>query len=476
MTGRMVNTVNNIIWSPVLVGLLIFAGIFLSVRTRFVQFRRIGHMARLSCNTHQTDGEHSVSAFQAFCLALSGRVGSGNIVGVATAIGIGGPGALFWMWLLAFLGAGTSFVESTLGQIYKYDHNGHQYGGPAAYIHNGLKSRAMGIVFSIVVIAGFSCLLTTVQSNGVAAAFNNSFNVPPAISGVALALLLAPVLMGGLKRIVMVSSVIAPFMSIAYILISLVIVLSNWKDIPELFGTIFTSAFGINPACGGILGSTISYGVKRGLFSNEAGQGSGAIISAAANADSPAQQGLVQAFSILVDTLVICTATGLMILSAGTYNIVDAGTGELLVANAPELGANFVGYSQAAISSILPGFGGKFIAIALLFFVFTSLLAYYYYVESSIVHLCHHFHKMQRLEKLFIHIFRIVLLLSLVYGAVNETLTIWQLGDIGAGLMCWINVIAILILSPKAIAALKDYESGQSGTIPGNFPHSSSTR
>lgn len=455
----MVNTINNIIWSPVLVGLLIFAGIYFSVRTRFVQIRRIGHMAKLSTSIQKQDHSQHISAFQAFCLAISGRVGSGNIVGVATAIGIGGPGAIFWMWLLAFLGAATSFIESTLAQLFIFKHRGHQFGGPAAYIHEGLKCKWLGVVFSIVVIAGFGFLLTTVQSNGVASAFNNSFNVPPLVSGIALAILLAPVLMGGLKSIVKMTSVIAPLMSIGYILLSLIIVITNWKEIPGIFSMIFTNAFGINPMCGGILGSTIIYGVKRGLFSNEAGQGSGAIISATADAEHPVQQGLVQSFSIFVDTLIICTATALMILSAGTYNIVDAKTGEILVANAPELGANFVNYTQAAVNSVFHGFGGAFVAIALLFFVFTSLLAYYFYVESSIIHICHYFKKFERYEKILIHSLKIIFLLSLIYGSVKEALTIWQLGDIGAGLMCWINVIVILILSPKAFASLKDYES-----------------
>ena len=253
-------------------------------------------------------------------------------------------------------------------------------------------------------------------------------------------------------------------MALGYILVALVVLACNARQIPFLLGQIFTNAFGINPICGGILGSTIMMGVKRGIFSNEAGQGGGAIVSATANTKHPAQQGLVQAFSVYVDTLLVCTATALMILSAGTYNIIDSNTGEMLVANAPELGNNYVNFTQSAVDSVFGGFGGQFISIALIFFVFTTLIAYYFYSETSIIFICREVARKRKkqysrkLEDSIIWIYRILLLGAVVFGAVRETDVIWKLGDIGVGLSAWVNVIAILILCPQAFKALREYE------------------
>ena len=400
-----------------------------------------------------------VSSFEAFCIALSGRVGTGNIVGVATAIALGGPGAIFWMWIIAFFGASTAYVESTLAQIFKFSHSTGYRGGPATYIEKGLKAKWMGILFAVVTIIATGLLLPTVQSNGLSAAVLNSFGVNPLISGIALALILGLVIVGGVKRIAKAASLVTPFMAVIYVLISIVILALNWKSIPGLLSMIVQNAFGVNPLCGGILGSTIMMGVKRGLFSNEAGQGTGAIPSASADVKHPAEQGLVQAFSVYVDTLLVCTATALMILSAGTFNILDAKTGEMLLANDPGLGANYVGYTQAAVDSVIGGFGSVFVSVALAFFVFTTVMAYYFYSESSIMYLCNLKEGFsQRTENLLIRILQIVILGAVVFGAVKEANTVWTLGDIGVGLMAWVNVVAIIILAPKAFAALKDYE------------------
>lgn len=454
------NTINDIVWSPALVVLLVAAGLYFTVRTRCVQIRRLGLMARLLFSKKKGKEVKSFSSFQAFCVSLSGRVGTGNIVGVATAIAIGGPGAVFWMWVIAFLGASTAFTESTLAQQYRFVHDSGLRGGPACYIDKGLKAPWLGVIFAILTVLGYGMLLVLVQSNGMAVAFNNSFDVSPLTSGMVLAVILGLVVIGGVRRIAHVASAVTPFMAIAYVLLSLIIIGANIRSVPGVFGMIFTNAFGINPLTGGILGSTISMGVKRGLFSNEAGQGGGAIVSASADVDTGVKQGLVQAFSVYVDTLLVCTATALMILTTGSFNIVDPSSGVILYAGAPELGNNYVSFTQRAIDTVANGFGGGFVAIALTFFVFTTLMAYYFYAESSLIYL---FRKTGRdnvlLEKVVINAYRIVMLLLVVLGACTSSDTVWKLGDIGVGLTAWINVIALLLLFPQALKALKEYEA-----------------
>ena len=465
MFEKIVSIVNDIVWSPALVVLLVGAGIYFSVRTGFVQVRRLGLMVRSLFAPAEREGgqKKGISSFEAFCVALSGRVGTGNIVGVATAIAMGGPGAVFWMWLLAFLGASTAFVESTLAQKYKFQHQGVYRGGPSSYIEKGLKMKWLGVVFSILAIVGYGLFLPTVQSNGMASALTNSLNLDPLYSGLALAFVLGLVIIGGIKSISRVASIVTPFMALGYIIITLVVIFNHVDAIPGVFRAIFEGAFGIKPVAGGILGTTIMMGVKRGIFSNEAGQGSGAIVSASAGVSHPAKQGLAQAFSVYVDTLLVCTATALMILCSGTYNILDAKTGEMLVANSPELGGNYVGFTQTAVDSVLSGFGGTFVGIALVFFVFTTVMAYYFYVESSIVYIFSSGSKPNpKAEKVCIWIYRFVLLGMVVFGALKEANVMWMLGDIGVGLTAWVNVLALLILCPQAIALLKEYERSES--------------
>ena len=460
MLEKIVSFVNDIVWSPALVVLLVGAGIYFTIRTRFVQLRRIGLMARLLFRKREKGSEKKgVSSFEAFCIALSGRVGTGNIVGVATAIALGGPGAIFWMWIIAFFGASTAFVESTLAQKYKFSHETGFRGGPACYIEKGLKSKWLAITFAVITIFACGMLLTTVQANGMATAAQNSFGISPLASGLFLATVLGLVVIGGVKRVAKAASLVTPFMAIVYIIIAFVVLAINWRAIPGLLSCIVENAVGINPLCGGILGSTIMMGVKRGLFSNEAGQGTGAIPSASADVKHPAEQGLVQAFSVYVDTLLVCTATALMILSAGTFNILDSSTGEMLLANSPELGANYVGFTQAAVDSVFGGFGSTFVSIALTFFVFTTIMAYYFDSESSLMYLCSMDGKVsRRTENILIRVFQVVQLSAVVFGAVKEANLVWTLGDIGVGIMAWVNVVAIIILSGKAFKALREYE------------------
>ncbi len=453
MIDQIVSQINSIVWNPALVVLLIVAGLYFSVRTRFVQVRKFSLMLK-SLFSKKADGK-GISSFEAFCIALSGRAGTGNIVGVATAIAFGGPGAAFWMWIVAFFGASTAFVESTLAQIYKFSHKTGYRGGPFSFIENGLGKRWIGILFAVITVVSCGLFLTTVQSNGVSTAVNNAFSVDPLYTGIGLAVLLGLVIFGGVQRIAKVATVVTPFMAVGYIIMSLVVIAFNIEKVPGVFASIFTNAFGINPICGGIIGSTIAMGVKRGIFSNEAGQGTGAIVSAATDVPHPAQQGLAQAFSVYVDTLLVCTATALMILSTGTYNILDA-NGEILYAGAPELANNYVNYTQSAVDSVFSGFGSQFISIAMVFFVFSTIMAYYFYAETSLIYL----YKGRKGETLAIRIFQALMLCAVVFGAVKEADVVWQLGDIGVGLMAWVTVISILILCPKAIASLKDYEKG----------------
>ena len=469
MLEKIVSTVNDIVWSPALVILLISAGLYFSIRTRFVQVRRLKLMVKLlfakKKDEEPAEGQDpsqpktkGVSSFQAFCMAIAGRVGTGNIVGVATAIAMGGPGAIFWMWVIAFLGASTAFVESTLAQLYKFPHKSEWRGGPTCYIDEGLKQRWLGFIFAIFTIIGYGLLIVTVQANGMASAAFNAFQLKPLYGGIILAALLLLVIVGGLSRSARVAEIITPFMAVAYILFSLIIVGVNYKAVPGVFHMIFSSAVGMHSVFGGIIGSAIAFGVKRGLFSNEAGEGGGAIISASADVSHPAKQGLVQAFSVYVDTLLVCTATALMILCSGTYNVFGA-NGEMIVAGTPELGNNYVGFTQAAVDGVFSGFGSAFVSIALFFFVFTTIIAYDVYAESSIAYLCTTGGKHHRvLEIILVWVYRALLIATVIFGALKEANIVWMMGDIGVGLTTWINVIVILILSPQAFRALKDLE------------------
>ncbi|MBO7416159.1 MAG: alanine:cation symporter family protein [Bacteroidaceae bacterium] len=451
--NSIVSTINKIVWNPGLVVLLLGAGLFFSVCTRFVQVRRIGLMVRSLFSKKR--GSDGISSFEAFCIALSGRVGTGNIVGVATAIAFGGPGAIFWMWVVAFFGASTAFIESTLSQMYKFRHASGFRGGPFCLFEAGLGQRWLGVVFAVITIVACGVCLTMVQSNGASSSMHNAFPVSTLTSGIALALLIGIVIVGGVKRIARVASIVTPFMALGYIVLAIVVVSFHIHDVPAVLGSIVSNAFGINPVCGGIIGSTISMGVKRGIFSNEAGQGTGAIVSAAADVQAPAQQGLAQSFSVYVDTLFVCTATALMILTSGTYNILDA-DGNMLIANAPELGNNYAAFTQSAVDTVFAGFGSQFVSVAMIFFTYSTIMAYYFYAESSIIYLYRG--KKARHEKLVIRIFQALMLASVVYGAVREADVVWQLGDIGVGLMAWGTLISIILLFPNAIKALREYE------------------
>lgn len=445
---QFVKAVNDIVWSDALVVLCIGAGVYFSVATGFLQIRYLKDMVKLLFGGGAST--KGVSSFQAFALALSGRIGTGNIAGVATAIAMGGPGAVFWMWLIAFLGSASAFVEATLGQIYKEVKDGQYRGGPAFYIEKGLGVKWYAVVFAIATILSTALFLPGVQSNSIALGVQNAFDVPVAYTGIGLVILLGLIIIGGVKRIAKVAEVVVPFMAGAYILMALVIIALNYQEIPAMFGLIFRSAFNLEPAFGGIMGMAISWGVKRGIYSNEAGQGTAPHAAAAAEVSHPAKQGLVQAFSVYVDTLFVCTATALMILFTGAYNVQNP-AGGFLVEHIPgvEIGSE---YTQHAVAHHFPSIGAGFVALALFFFVFTTIMAYYYMAETNLSYL-----DKQGKQRWAVWGLRVLILFATYYGTVRTAELAWTIGDIGVGLMAWLNMIAIFLLRKPALKALKDY-------------------
>ena len=456
---NIVNAVNNVVWSNWLVYLCLGAGIYFSLRTKFSQIRNLKEMVHLLFAGEKS--EEGISSFQGFCTALAGRIGTGNIAGVATAIAWGGPGALFWMWAIAFLGAGSAFAESTLGQLYKEKHDGQYCGGPAYYIEKGFGkkgwAKAYGMLFAIVTVISMGVLLPGVQSNSIAAAVNNAFGVNVTITGVALVILVGVVIFGGIKRIGSAAEFIVPFMGGAYILMAVIIIIVNIGYLPHVIALIFKSAFRAEPTFAGIIGSTIAWGVKRGVYSNEAGQGTGPQASSAAEVSHPAKQGFVQAFSVYVDTLFVCSATGFMILMTDNYTTFNA-DGSVLYNAGTAYTVDQIGpaYTQGAVNTLINGFGAAFVAIALFFFAFTTLMAYYYIAEVNVNYI------IKRLtgkgNVMATHVLKVVLLGMTFYGAVKTSDLAWAMGDIGVGLMAWLNIIAILALSNIAMKCFKDYE------------------
>lgn len=445
-----ISTLNSIIWSPALIYLCLGVGLYFSIRTRFMQVRGFAEMIRL-----MFEGEKSpsgVSSFQALTMSLSGRVGTGNIAGVATAITFGGPGAIFWMWMVAFLGASTAYIESTLAQIYKEkDDNGQYRGGPAYYIEKAMGQRWYAWIFAVATAIAMGLLLPGVQANSIAAGLNNAWGIEPAVSAAVMVVALGFIIFGGVKRIAAFAEVVVPFMALAYILVALVIVFLNVEQVPAMIALIFKSAFGLEAGFGAILGLAVEWGVKRGVYSNEAGQGSGPHPAAAAEVSHPAKQGYVQAFSVYVDTLLVCSATAFMLLSTGNYNV-QGPDGKFLVENLPGMETG-PGYTQSAVESVLPGFGAPFVALALCFFAFTTIVAYYYMAETNVSYINRKVHRPWMLLVL-----KFMLMASVTYGAVRSAGAAWDLGDVGVGLMAWLNIIAILILQRPALIALKDYE------------------
>lgn len=446
---EIVNSINSVIWSNALILLCLGTGIYFSIRTRFLQVRYIKQMVALLFGGQKS--EKGVSSFQAFAIAISGRVGTGNIAGVATAIAMGGPGAVFWMWAIAFLGAASAFVEATLGQIYKEVKDGQYRGGPAFYIEKGLGIKWYAVLFAVATIISTALLLPGVQSNSIAISANSAFNLPVEVTGAGVTILLGLIIFGGVKRIGKVAEFVVPFMAGAYILMALIIIAMHISEIPAVFSLIIRSAFNLEATFSGVFGMAVAWGVKRGIYSNEAGQGTAPHPAAAAETNHPAKQGLVQAFSVYVDTLFVCSATAFMILFTGQYNVVNP-EGGFIVENAPGVAFGSA-FTQEAINTHFPALGSGFVSIALLFFAFTTIMAYYYIAETNLSYLMDKGGK-----KWMIQALRILIMVATFYGSVKTAEVAWTIGDIGVGLMAWLNIIAILILQKPALKAFKDYE------------------
>ena len=431
-------SINNLLWTYILVIMLLGCAIWFTIRTRFVQFRMLKEMIRLlGESTSQTKGNtHQVSSFQAFAISLASRVGTGNLAGVATAISIGGPGAVFWMWIIALLGASSAFVESTLAQLYKVRGKDSFIGGPAYYMKKGLKQPWMGIVFAILIIFTFAFSFNTVQSNTICAAFEQAFHVEHTLMGIVLTILTLLVIFGGIKRIAKVSSVIVPLMALSYILLAFTIVLMNIPRLPEVIELIIANAFGWKQALGGGIGIALMQGIKRGLFSNEAGMGSAPNVAATANVSHPVKQGLIQTLGVFTDTLVICTCTAFIILISGMYI-----HGE----------TNGIQLTQMALDTEIGSGGSTFVAIAILFFAFSSIIGNYFYGEANLRYLTE--------NNKIIWVFRILCCTMVMFGALSSLDLVWGIADICMGLMAIFNLIAITLLGKYAFRLLEDYRS-----------------
>jgi AGCS family alanine or glycine:cation symporter len=446
---ELVNTINAIVWSPALVFLCLGAGLYFSIATRFLQVRHFGEMIRLVFQPKAS--AVGISPFQALAITVAGRVGTGNIAGVATAITFGGPGALFWMWVVAFLGAGSAFVEATLGQVYKEKIAGEFRGGPAFYIEKGLGIKWFAYLFAITTVVACGFLLPGVQANAIASSMSTAFGIEASMTAIGLTLLLGFIIFGGLMRIATFASIVVPFMAAAYIIVALVIIGINITQVPAMVKLVISSAFGFDSAFGGLLGMAIMWGVKRGVYSNEAGQGMAPHAASAASVSHPAKQGLVQAFAVYIDTLFICTATGFMLMITGLYNV-EAADGSMMYQGVAGVAAG-PGYVQTAMESLMPGIGNIFVAVALFFFAFTTIVAYYYIAETNISYIN------RNVERRWMHTaLKCGVLVVVVFGCIKTAQVAWGLGDIGVGLMAWLNMVAIVLLRKPAFLCLKDYE------------------
>jgi len=430
------NLVNDILWSYILIVMLIGCAIWFTIKSKFVQFRMMKEMISvLGDSANKQEGrEHHISSFQAFMVSLASRIGTGNLAGVATAITIGGPGAVFWMWIVALLGSSSAFIESTLAQLYKVHGKDSFVGGPAYYMKKGLKQPWMGILFAILIIFTFSFAFNSVQSNTICAAFEQAFQVDNRTMGIILTGLSLAIFFGGIQRIATVSSIIVPVMAAGYIILAIAIIALNIHHIPDVLRTIVTHAFGWEQAIGGGIGVAIMQGVKRGLFSNEAGMGSAPNVAATADVSHPVKQGLIQALGVFTDTLIICSCTAFIILFSGVPL-----SGE----------ANGVQLTQLALDSQIGSWGSIYVAIAILFFAYSSIIGNYYYGEANIRYITN--------NKKVMVLFRLLSGGMVLFGSLASLDLAWSLADVCMGLMTICNLIAITLLGKYAFRLLEDY-------------------
>ena len=429
--------INDALWSYILIIMLLGCALWFTYKTKFVQFRMLGEMIKvLGESTSKQEGrEHHISSFQAFMISLASRIGTGNLAGVATAITVGGPGAVFWMWIVALLGSSSAFIESTLAQLYKIHGKDSFIGGPAYYMKKGLKQPWMGILFAILIIFTFSFAFNSVQSNTICAAFEEAFHIDNHIIGAILTILSLIIFFGGIQRIAKVSSIIVPIMALGYIILAVITIILNIEHLPAVFKMIINHAFGWEQALGGGIGIAVMQGIKRGLFSNEAGMGSAPNVAATADVSHPVKQGLIQALGVFTDTLIICTCTAFIILFSGVPL-----TGEI----------NGVQLTQNALSSEVGNFGSIFVAIAILFFAYSSIIGNYYYGEANVRYITK--------NKTIMTVFRVASGGMVLFGALASLDLAWTLADICMGLMTICNLIAITLLGKYAFRLLDDYQ------------------
>lgn len=434
-------------WLGILIAALLPAGVYFTVRTRFAQFRAFGHMVRVLGHSFHKEHADAVSSFQAFATSAAARVGTGNIAGVAVAITVGGPGAIFWMWLVAMVGMATSLVENILAQVFKEQGEVHGTfrGGPAYYIDKGLGRRWkwLSILFSVSLVICFGFFFNAVQSNAMSEAIHAAWGINPLFIGAVIALLAAAIVFGGIQSIGRFAAVVVPIMALCYIAIALFVIATNITRIPEVFALIFSNAFGVQEAGAGTFGAVVANGIKRGLFSNEAGMGSSPNVAAAADVKHPVVQGYVQMASVFLDTMLICSATASIILLS---NVELTGTME---------GATL---TQAALASEVGSWGNSFIALALIFFAFTSIIANYYYAETNIFYLWH--------TRFSIFCYRFLYIVFILFGAwvawsgsSDHFQLLWNMADMSMGFMASANLLAMLLLSGIAIKVFADYEA-----------------
>lgn len=436
LLGSFVSGVNDILWSYVLIIMLVGLGIFFTLSTKFVQIRLLGEMFRLlTAGVGSKTGKHKVSSFQAFCISTASRVGVGNIAGIAIAVVSGGPGAVFWMWLIAIIGSATGFIESTLAQVYKVENGKGGYrGGPAYYIKNALGQKGVAIFFAILISVTFGLIFNSVQANTISLAIHAAFGIDRLTMGLVLAALTGIVIFGGVTRIAKVSEVLVPVMAGIYILIALYITLSNITMLPGVIALIFTNAFSTDAVLGGGLGAAIMAGMKRGLFSNEAGMGSVPNAAATADVSHPVQQGLIQALGVFFDTLIVCSCSAFIVLMTADYHT---------------LGLTGIELIQAVLAIHLGSFAPSLVAMFVFLFAFTSIVGNYYYGESNIEFL--------HSNKAWLNGFRICVVGMVLFGSVAKISLVWDMADLFMALMAITNLIAITCLMKYALIALKDY-------------------
>lgn len=456
MLETIVTKVNDIVWSPPLIVLVLGAGIYLSLRMKFPQIRLFKEMFRLLNDNKGKGSDEGVSGLRAFIMTAAGRVGVGNIAGMATAIALGGPGAIFWLWIVALFGTAIALIESTLAQAYKITVDGEFRGGPAYYIEKGIGKKWFAKAFAFVTILAPGILMPGVQSYNITSSLNDAFGWSNLVIAIVMAVVIALCIFGGVKRISAVAEKVSPFMACAYLLVSFIIIGANITKVPAVFTLIVQSAFGIQPIFGALAGAALSKGVMRGVFANEAGQGTSAIMAGSADVSHPVKQGLASCLSVYAGTILVCTTSAFMILLTGCYNVIGP-AGDFLYEGMPgkEYG---VAYVHAAINSVFPGFGAPFVAVAVLLFAFIALLAYYYYAESNLVYVFHETKAWIKSSTPFMVVFRIIFILAAFQGCLQAVSVVWTMGDIGCGLMTWLNVIAVLILSQKGLKIFNDYE------------------